>query len=133
MKYLKSFDQFINESSSDKLTLISIKEDGALFGTSYSSKYVRGDHKFLTIQSSVNGHAGEIEYGIVDDSTVEIISIYIRKEFRDKKYGKAALNEFLRIFKNPKIILKVTSQSKRFWMHMGFKPMAGTKDYYTLL
>ena len=132
MKYIKTIYEFINESISDKLTLISIKEDGSLFGTSYYSKYVRGDHKFLTIQSSINGSVGEIEYGIVDNDTVEIVSVFIRKEFRGGKYGKSTLNEFKRILKNPKIILKVTPQSKSFWTHMGFRPMSGTKDYYAL-
>lgn len=132
MKYIKTINEFINESRSDKLTLVSIKEDGSLFGTSYYSKYVRGDHKFLTIQSSINGNVGELEYGMVDNNTVEIISVFIRKEFRGERYGKSSINEFIRILKNPKIILKVTPQSKSFWVRMGFKPMSGTKDYYAL-
>ena len=132
MKYIKKFNDFVNESSSDEITLLSIKESGSMFGSSYYSIYVDDVHRFFSINSSVNGIVGEIEYGIVDSKTVEIISIFIENKFRGEKYGKIALNEFIRILKNPKIILKVTSKSKSFWVKMGFKPMSGSKEYYEL-
>jgi N-acetylglutamate synthase-like GNAT family acetyltransferase len=94
------------------------------------SPNVKGPTKFFEIIAKEEGPIGEFEWGQVDKDTVEIISLFIRKEFRKNKSGRNSFEAFCKKLNNPTIILKATPQSKGFWKHMGFKLMQGTKDYY---
>lgn len=111
--------------------LKSVEEYQSDFGTSYLSKYVKGPHKFFNIVAPVNHKVGEMEYGDVDNNTVEIISIHIDKLHRGKNFGPQAVNELVKLTRKKIVILRAAPSSRKFWQRMGFTPMAGVTDYYT--
>jgi ribosomal protein S18 acetylase RimI-like enzyme len=112
------------------LILKPIQEYESDFGTSYKSQFVNTPHKFLEISIPVNTKAGEIEYGLVDDNTIEIISIHINKDHRGKGYGEQAIAEMFRRLKPAKIILKAAPSSRKFWRKLNFKPMQNVPNYF---
>ena len=101
------------------------------FGKSYGSKFVKGDHKFFTIIGMLNTPAGEIEYGEVDDDTVEIISIHVKKAFRGEGVAPQAINMFMQAVAKKTLIVHYTSTSKKFWLKNGFTPLYGVANYVT--
>ena len=111
--------------------LKSIEEYQSDFGTSYLRKYIKGPHKFFNIVAPVNHKVGEMEYGDVDNNTVEIISIHIDKLHRGKNFGPQAVNELVKLTRKKIVILRAAPSSRKFWQRMGFTPMAGVTDYYT--
>lgn len=123
MRYIKLFESF------DNIVLKNIPVSKSMFGRGYSSPYLENKSKFLQIVSSVDGLIGEFEWGVVDNNTVEIISMFIEKKFRGNKRGRKSFEQFVSDI-NKSVILKVTKQSKGYWTHMGFKLIDGTKDYY---
>jgi RimJ/RimL family protein N-acetyltransferase len=111
--------------------LKSVEEYETDFGTSYSSKYVKGPHRFFNIVAPVNHKVGEMEYGDVDDNTVEIISIHIDKIHRGKNFGPQAINELVKLTRKKIVIVRAAPSSRKFWQKMGFTPMTKVTDYYT--
>ena len=107
-----------------------IEEYESDFGKSYASPYVKGPHKFYEMIVDITTKAGEIEYGDVDDNTLEIISIHIDKMHRGKSYGRYAFTELMKATGKKKAILKAAPSSRKFWKNLGFQPMQGTPDYY---
>jgi hypothetical protein len=117
------FNQF-NES----ITLQST--DTSEFGVSYSSKFIISEHKFFDIINEDGRKVGEIEWGQVDNETIEIVSIHIDKKFRGKNYGVDAFESLVKTLDVNNVILKSATSSKPFWRKLGFLPMIGTRDYY---
>ena len=95
---------------------------------SYTSKFIT-EHKHLDIISD-GVKVGDIEWGQVDDQTIELISIHIDNKYRGKNDATKSL-ELLIDKTNAKIvILKSAPSSRRFWRKMGFEPIKGERDYY---
>ena len=123
---IKSYTQFISEKVEIENTTTPD------FGESYYSKFINGERKFFNIQDEDGHKVGEIEYGNVDNDTIEIVSIYVDPRERGKNYGYDAFKEIVRKLENPNVILKAAPSSRGFWRKLGFEPMAGHKDYFKL-
>jgi ribosomal protein S18 acetylase RimI-like enzyme len=117
------FNQF-NESITIQPTDISE------FGVSYSSKFIISEHKFFDIINEDGYKVGEIEWGQVDNETIEIVSIHIDKNFRGRNYGVGAFESLVRTLDVNNVILKAATSSKPFWRKLGFLPISGVRDYY---
>jgi len=100
------------------------------FGVSYDSKFIISNHNFFNILNDNDEKVGEIEWGQVDDKTIEIVSIHIDKKFRGRNYGVDAFNSMVDILEVNNVILKAAPSSKPFWRKLGFLPIKGYKDYY---
>ena len=101
------------------------------FGKSYGSKFVKGEHKFFTIIGMLNTPLGEIEYGSVDDDTIEIISIHVKKEFRGEGVAPQAIKMLMQTLGKKTLIAHYSPTSKKFWLKNGFTPMQGAPKYVT--
>lgn len=112
------------------IILSPIEEYQSDFGTSYHSQFLKTPHKFLDIVAPVNTKVGEVEYGMVDNKTMEIISIHIDKDHREKGYGNQAVALLFKQFKPSKIILKAAPSSRKFWKTLNFQPMQGVSSYF---
>lgn len=92
----------------------------------FSYNSVLGDqHKFFNVMLD-DKEIGNLEC-VEKDDILEIVSIYVNQEYRNKGIGK----EVLKLLKNDNIkyfIMMVTRQSKRFWMKLGAEPIQ--KDHY---
>lgn len=117
------FNQF-NEGISLQST------DKSEFGISYNSKFIISDHKFFDIINEDGYKVGEIEWGQVDNETIEIVSIHIDKKFRGKNYGVDAFESLVKTLDVNNVILKAATSSKPFWRKLGFLPISGVRDYY---
>lgn len=96
---------------------------------SYTSKFINGPHLHIDIfDDSIK--VGEIEFGIVNEDTIELISIHIDTKHRGHGYSDKSLNLLIDKTGAKSIILKSAPSSKRFWKKMGFTPIKGEKDYY---
>ena len=113
------------------ITLKPIEEFQSEFGSSYKSKFVEGPHLFFELVVAVNEVVGEIEYGLVDENTIEVISIHVHKEHRGKYYAGDAINALAHVLHQKTIIVMVTPSSKKFWTKLGFTPLKGENKYYT--
>jgi hypothetical protein len=107
-----------------------IQEYESDFGESYPSPYVKGPHKFYEMIVAITTKAGEVEYGDVDEDTLEIISIHIDKMHRGKGYGRLAFTELMKATGKKRAILKAAASSRKFWKSLGFQPLKGSSDYY---
>lgn len=113
------------------ITLKPIQAAESDFGESYRSPFVKGPHKFYSIHVFTGAtKVGEIEYGDVDENTIEIISIHVNKVHRGKGFAQSAIDQLLDIVKKNNVILKAAPTSKKFWTKFGFKPTTIAKDYY---
>ena len=100
------------------------------FGVSYSSKFIISEHKFFDIINEDGYKVGEIEWGQVDNETIEIVSIHIDKKFRGRNYGVDAFESLIKTLEVNNVILKAATSSKPFWRKLGFLPISGVRDYY---
>lgn len=116
MKFIKKFEELeIIDTKSTKI--------------SYSSPFIKGEHFNYNIID--NGLiVGNIEWGRVDDMTIEIISIYIKKDMRGKNYGLDAMNLLIKQTGSQRVILKSAPSSKKYWKHLGYEKIKGTSDYF---
>ena len=113
------------------VTLKPIEPSESDFKSSYHSPYVKGSTEFFKLIVPVNTEVGELEYGVVDDTTIELISIHIAKVHRGKRYATDAVNALGHSLKQKTIILLAAPSSKKFWMKLGFQPMPDAKGYFT--
>lgn len=96
------------------------------FEEGYNSPYVKGPHKYYGIHSFIDAvKVGEIEYGDVDENTIEIISIFVLPMFRGRGYAQQAINQLVDIAKKKTVILMYSPSSKKFWNKFGFTPLQG--------
>ena len=102
------------------------------FGKAYNSPLINGPHKYYLITvTNRHGVVGEIEYGDVDDNTLEVVSIHLDRLQRGKNYGAEAFSLLMETEHKSKAVLMVTPTSKKFWMKLGFTPMKdGPTNYY---
>lgn len=116
-----------------EINLKPIEEYESDFGKSYNTPFIKGPHKFFEMLAQYNTKVGEIEYGDVDNDTIEIVSIHIDKMHRGKGFGRLALQQLMRATNKKTAILKAASSSKRFWKKMGFVPLQNKEvtSYYT--
>ena len=102
------------------------------FGKGYDSSLVNGNALFYEILvDPLNNKVGELEYGIVDDKSIEIISIHVNKEHRGKGIAQKAIGELVRATGKKNIIVLVAPSSIKFWKKFGFQPWSEKKGYYT--
>lgn len=114
------------------ITLKPIEPYASDFGPSYKSPYVKGSNKFYEmIVPIMSTKVGEIEYGDVDNNTIEIISIHINSKHRGKGLGQQAITQLVRLTNKKTVIAMAAPSSKMFWKKFGFAPMPGAKDYFT--
>jgi predicted GNAT family acetyltransferase len=99
------------------------------FKQAYNSPYVKGPPKFYGIHSFIDAvKVGEIEYGDVDDNTIEIVSIFVLPMFRGRGYAQQAVNQLINITKKKTVMLMPSSSSKVFWKKFGFTPLQGASS-----
>lgn len=101
-----------------RVSIKPISEEESEYGISYNGGVV-GEHYFYSIIDDFGKKQGEIEWGYVDDKTVELISISVI--YRDNGIGSKAFNKFEESLSGiDKIILMNTKKSKKYWTKMGF-------------
>jgi len=99
------------------------------FKRGYGSSYIKGPHKYYSIHTFIDAvKVGEIEYGVVDNDTIEIISVFIKPMFRKRGYAQQAINQLVDITKKKTVILMPSSSSKVFWKKFGFTPLQGVES-----
>lgn len=113
------------------ITLKPIQSSESDFKSSYNSPFIKGSTEFFKLVAPVNTIVGELEYGVVDDNTIEIVSIHIDKLHRGKRYAADAINALGHSLKQKTILLLAAPSSKKFWAKLGFKPMPDVKGYFT--
>ena len=76
---------------------------------------------------------GYIEYNDIYD-TIDIVNVYVKEEYRNKKIGDSLLKYLIKNNTNKKnITLEVNSKNEiaiRLYKNNGFKQVAIRKDYY---
>ena len=100
------------------------------FGKSYNSLNKEASHKYFAIKAST-GKCGEIDYTYIDERTIEIISIYIEGEQRERGMGRKAVYILFETLNIDKILFFVTTESLKFWLRIG-AIKAETRDLYYL-